>query len=320
MLDESVVDTDDDGGIAEWVLLSGNRFVLTAGICVAVVATLAVLAAIGVISVGLKSSVRSLLSSGIASGLLTLITVALSINQLILSRVFGSPNELADRLDGTLEFRRNVEAIAGRSSSPTDPTDFLGLIFETLHNRTTDFDLPSIADETGDYQAKLASYTETLADRVRDEDDMVGVLAQIIGTEYAEFMAATRYVRNEFDDDLSDSARSGLEDVFELLKSIAIARQYFKTLAIQQDLARLSRFIAYSGLAAFVTTICLTLLYKSSSGAYIGQPALSIVVILGFGVIVSPLAVLISYILRVATIARYTVSVGPFVPPKEEAE
>ena len=34
--------------------------------------------------------------------------------------------------------------------------------------------------------------------------------------------------------------------------------------------------------------------------------------------IVAPLAILISYILRVATIARYTVSVGPFVPPEEQ--
>ncbi|WP_266077528.1 hypothetical protein [Haladaptatus caseinilyticus] len=319
MLDESVV-TDDDGGIAEWVLLSGNRFVLTAGICVAVVAILAVLTVTGIISVGLKSSVRSLLSSGIASGLLTLITVALSINQLILSRVFGSPNELSDRLDGTLEFRRIVEEIAGRSSSPTDPTDFLALVFQTIHDRITDFDLSGVADETGEYQSQLASYTDTLSERVKNEDDMVGVLTRILGTEYAEFMASTRHVQNEFGDDVSDSAQSGLEDVLELLKSIAIARQYFKTLAIQQDLARLSRFVAYSGLTAFVTTICLTLLYKSSSGAYIGQPELTIVVILGFGVIVSPLAVLISYILRVATIARYTVSVGPFVPPKEEAE
>ncbi|WP_049970418.1 hypothetical protein [Haladaptatus cibarius] len=320
MLDESVANPDDDGGVGEWVLLSGNRFVLTAAICIAVVAILSVLTAVGAISVGFKSSVRSLLSSGIASGLLTLITVALSINQLILSRVFGSPNELTDRLDGTLEFRRTVEKIAGRSSSPTDPTDFLALVFETIHDRTANLDLSSIDDEAGEYQSTFASYAETIGERVQNQDNMVGVLSEIVGTEYAEFMAATRYVRNEFDDELSESEQSGLEDIFELLKSIAIARQYFKTLAIQQDLARLSRFVAYSGLAAFVTTICLTLLYKSSSGAYIGQPDLSIVVILGFGIIVSPLAVLISYILRVATIARYTVSVGPFVPPKEEAE
>ncbi|SIR14000.1 hypothetical protein SAMN05421858_1569 [Haladaptatus litoreus] len=320
MLDESVANPDDDGGVGEWVLLSGNRFVLTAGICIAVVAILAALTAVGAISVGFKSAVRSLLSSGIASGLLTLITVALSINQLILSRVFGSPNELTDRLDGTLEFRQTVEEIAGRSSSPTDPTDFLALVFQTIHDRTANLNLSSIDDEAGEYQTTLASYAETIGERVQNQDNMVGVLSEIVGTEYAEFMAATRYVRNEFGDELSESEQSELEDIFELLKAIAIARQYFKTLAIQQDLARLSRFVAYSGLAAFVTTICLTLLYKSSSGAYIGQPDLSIVVILGFGIIVSPLAVLIAYILRVATIARYTVSVGPFVPPKEEAE
>ncbi|EMA43688.1 hypothetical protein C449_12752 [Halococcus saccharolyticus DSM 5350] len=29
-----------------------------------------------------------------------------------------------------------------------------------------------------------------------------------------------------------------------------------------------------------------------------------------------PLAILLSYILRTASVARYTVSVGPFVPPE----
>ncbi|WP_458188353.1 hypothetical protein [Haladaptatus sp. NG-WS-4] len=68
-----------------------------------------------------------------------------------------------------------------------------------------------------------------------------------------------------------------------------------------------------------MTTISLTLLYKSSSGAYLDPGTLTPVVVLGFGVVVSPLAVLIAYVLRVATIAFYTVSVGPFVPPEEQS-
>jgi hypothetical protein len=311
---------DDDGlSVSKWLLLSGNRFVVTAGIVVAFVAILTVLTALDIISVGLSSSTRTLLASGVTSGLLTLITVTLSINQLILSRVFGSPNELSDKLEGTVDFRRTVERIAGRSTSPTDPREFLALITETIHDRVTDLDLSSVDEEAGDYQSALASYSGSLTDSVRDQDDTVGVLAKIMGAEYAEYMEATRYVKNEFQDELSERALSEIEDVLELLEAIAIARQFFKTLAIQQDLARLSRFIAYSGLSAFVTTIVLTLLYKSSSGAYVPPETLTAVVLLGFGVIISPLAVLIAYILRVATIAFYTVSVGPFVPPKEKS-
>jgi hypothetical protein len=56
-----------------------------------------------VIFVGDDSTISSLLASGVTSGLLALVTVALTINQLILSRVFGSPNELADRYDAATE-------------------------------------------------------------------------------------------------------------------------------------------------------------------------------------------------------------------------
>ncbi|WP_458204668.1 hypothetical protein [Haladaptatus sp. NG-SE-30] len=318
MIDESVLE-EDDTSVTKWFLLSGNRFIITAGIIVGFVAVLATLVVLGVISVGPSSSARTLLASGVTSGLLTLITVTLSINQLILSRVFGSPNELSNRLNGTLDFRRNVEQIAGRSTSPTDPREFLALITETIHDRISDLDLSSVDDEVGEYQSALATYSEFLTDAVRDHDDTVGVLSEIMGSEYAEFMEATRYVQNEFQYELSEPVRSELEAVFELLEAIAIARQFFKTLAIQQDLARLSRYIAYTGLTAFVTTISITLLYKSSSGAYLDPGTLTPVVVLGFGVIVSPLAVLIAYILRIATIAFNTVSVGPFVPPKESS-
>lgn len=38
--------------------------------------------------------------SGIVAGLFTVITVALTVNQLISSRVFGSPNTLSSKFEG----------------------------------------------------------------------------------------------------------------------------------------------------------------------------------------------------------------------------
>ncbi|WP_458188354.1 hypothetical protein [Haladaptatus sp. NG-WS-4] len=162
--------------------------------------------------------------------------------------MFGSPNELSDRLDGTVDFRRNVEQIAGRSTSPTDPTESLALITETIHDRIMSLDLSAFDGEVGEYQSALAEYADKLTESVREETDTVGVLSETMGSEYAEFMEPTRYVRNEFRDEFSEPTPAELEEVFELLESIAIARQFFKTLAIQQQLARLSRFFAYTGL------------------------------------------------------------------------
>lgn len=49
------------------------------------------------------------------------------------------------------------------------------------------------------------------------------------------------------------------------LESIAVTRQFLKTLSLQQDFGRLSRVLVYSGLAAFATVVSLTLVYRTGS-------------------------------------------------------
>ncbi len=104
--EDSVRDPDGVGGRAiHWFVLSGNRHIVAAGFTLLVVAATFALVTADLLAIGPSSNAATLLASGIASGTLTLVTVALSINQLILSRVFGSPNGLSDRLQGTRELR-----------------------------------------------------------------------------------------------------------------------------------------------------------------------------------------------------------------------
>lgn len=145
-------------------------------------------------------------------------------------------------------------------------------------------------------------------------------LAAILGSEYADLLQEARRLERTRADGLSATGRGTLEDIETLLQSIAVLRQFFKTTAIQQDLAQLSQVVAYSGFLALVTTYLLTLVYDASSGATLPAGVLEWIAPLGLAVTVVPLAFLISYILRVATISRYTVSVGPFVPPEDRFE
>lgn len=68
-------------------------------------------------------------------GITTLLTIALSINQLVLSRVFGPIDTLVARLTGSRDQRQTVESIAGVPSSPNDPADLLSLVATTLSDR-----------------------------------------------------------------------------------------------------------------------------------------------------------------------------------------
>ncbi|WP_205743002.1 hypothetical protein [Halalkalirubrum salinum] len=127
-------------------------------------------------------------------------------------------------------------------------------------------------------------------------------------------MTAVHHLQNEYHASLSEEVRTEFQAIEELLESIAIVRQFYKTIAIQQDFATVSRLLIYSGVLALVTVISLTLIYRTNS-VTVPASILPVVVSVGIGIIVSPLALFVTYILRAATIARRTVSVGPFVPP-----
>jgi hypothetical protein len=306
--------------ISHWLLLGGDRRVV-GGLVIAVAAgVLAGLIAAGVLDVGPAGYAATLFGSGLTSGILTLITIALSINQLILSRVFGSPNNLSDRLDGSRELRHHVESIAGESSSPTDPAAFLSLVAVTLRDRASALlDVTDDGDTTHEELTAavrdLVDYGDDMEARLEKETAIIDVLDVVIGTEYAQNMRAIRHLRREYAESLPESAQDELEAIDELLEAVAIARQFFKTIALQQDFAYLSRLLSYSGVVALVATITLTLVYQQN-GVTLPPSLLPVAVIVGVSVILVPLAMFVSYILRAATIANRTVSVGPFIPPE----
>lgn len=316
------------GGLGEralqWLLLSGNRLVVAACLGAGVFLLVYGLIDRGLVAIGPSSQAATVFASGLISGTLTLVTVALSINQLILSRVFGSPDELADEMDGTRELRARVRGLAGEPSAPNDPAAFLSMIAETLRERASRLD--SALDASGwdppaevtSYVSGVGEYGENIDASVEEEAAIVDVLEVVLGTEYAENLTATEHLRNAYREQLSGEAGAELAAISDLLESIAITRQFFKTLSLQQDFAKLSRVIAYTGLLALLASVVMALLYRSDSMA-IPEASLPVVFALGVTVIVTPLAIFIAYILRAATIARRTVSVGPFVPPGERS-
>ena len=307
-----------------WFLLGGSRLAVSAVLVGAVVAVFVPLTQFGVLAVGPKSAAASAFSSGLIAGTVTLVTIALSIDQLILSRVFGSPNELFDRLGGTEDLRGRLRDRADEPAVPNDPAEFLELVAATLTERANHLgsspgDADGLPGEVAEYAAGIAAYGESMSGKIEGQTAIVNVLEVILGTEYARNLTATRHVRNEYGDRLSEAAVAELEAIVDLLEAVAVTRQFFKTLSLQQDLARLSRLVAYSGFVALVVSIAMALIYRPDS---VTVPArhLPLAFSLAIGFILAPLAVFLAYVLRSATIAHHTVSVGPFVPPEERAD
>lgn len=306
---------------ANWVLLDGDRRAVAGCLAVAIAGLVWALISVGVLAVGPNSSVAGIFGSGLTSGVVTLLTIALSINQLVLSRVFGSVNVLADRLKGSRELRQSVESIAEVPSSPNDPADFLSLVARTLSDRAArlvetgdgaDWDPPArLTSALGD----VAAYGDSIDAHLEANARMTDVLGVVLGTEYARNMVAVSHLRSEYEASIPEDALADFQAIEDLLEAIAVVRQFYKTIAIQQDLATLSRLLVYSGVAALVAAIVVTLIYRTNS-ATLPVAVLPVFVSVGIGVVVAPLSLFVAYILRAATVARQTVSVGPFIPPR----
>ncbi len=318
----SELGTEGKGGsrVGRWFLLGGDRRLIAAGISLAIGLVVYGLIWQDLLIIGGGSMLPTLLGSGITSGLLTLITVALSINQLILSRVFDTPDALVDTLEGTLDMRSNVEDIADAASSPNQPAHFLGFLGDALGERVDALrrELDTSDEGVDAYLDAMTGYAAALSAASDEDEETTDLLSSLFGPGYARNLTATHHLRRSREADLSETATDHLDAVSELMKAVAVMRQFFKTIAIQQDLAHLSRLIIYSGLTALTVTIALTLSYTSSS---LALPAVGSAEIISFGmaVIVLPLALLSSYMIRVATVSMYSVSVGPFVPPESSA-
>lgn len=275
------------------------------------------------------SAVSTMYGSGVISGMFTLITITLTVNQMILSRVFGSVNELTDRIDSSLEFRHTVEDLSAQSTSPNHPDQFIVLIGETITERANAFEKhvdeakqeleldPDLGDDADEYLSEVYAYADRIED-VKDTETTQQIVSMLLGPGYAQNLTATDRLLRKYDDELPYSVRTELEALLELLKSIGVARQFFKTIAIQQDLAQLSRMLVYIGAPVLLAVFFVTSMYTSHPTTTIAQPLLAEVVSLGVAVVFIPLSILLSYSLRVASIARYTVSTGPFIPPEEQ--
>ena len=305
-----------------WVLYRGNRLALTAAILLVVFGSLLFLTGTDVLAVGPGSIAGTLFSSGLTSGVLTVVTLILSINQLILSRVFGSPGDLRDRLDGTKAYRARIEDLAGVHATPNDPAGFIALLGETIADRaralSADLEqtISGADEEIGETLDAVADYGQRLADALEPEASIAEVLNVLLSTDYARKMTDVHELSNRFGAELDPVQRGDLETLEQLLEDVAIARQFFKTLALQQNFARLSRIIAVTGLAAFFATVLLSLVYRSS-GVTLEPRLMPLVVSAGLTIVSAPIVAVIVYVLRAATVARHTVSVGPFVPPHE---
>ncbi|WP_435175261.1 hypothetical protein [Halorussus sp. AFM4] len=308
-----------------WLLLEGDRWTVVAAMVLGIFVGSLALGLTNVIGVRESSFVTTMFSTIIA-GLFSFIPLVIAVNQLTVSRLFGTPDRLRERIDGVHEFRLDVEALATDVDvGPTDPAAFLRLVARETGDRAVA--LQSVAGEAGDdeararlseFAASVAARADRITDRVGTSDlPVFAVLLPVMNDDYSRQFNRTRRLRARFGGALPDPADDLLAELQSALVSLDVTRQYFKTIYLRQELARLSRLLAYSGTAAFLTSTLVVMIYASGYPPAISETALLLLVTVSLAVAFSPLAILFAFVVRVATVVKRTSAPGAFTPPGE---
>ncbi|WP_049928563.1 hypothetical protein [Halopiger goleimassiliensis] len=315
------VDTGYDT-LIRWVVLEGNRLLITAGITVAFFALAWALVAAGELSVGPRSPIQSILGSGVVAGLFSLISVTLAINQLISSRVFGTLDRLQEKHEGGTELRESVGDIADHPSPPIRIASFIsfigGIVAEQADRLPDEYARrdEAVADEIETYADNVDEYAG-IVQEVSSEMPPEKVISTLAGPDFAHHFDRTDELLTERYEHLTADERDALETIAELLGAVTVFRQYFKTVALHQELAQLSRQFIVVGFPALVAALLVPLAYETNPPTVLTSAPLEPVVCATLALVAAPLVLVMVYVLRIATIFRYTVTVAPFVPPVE---
>ncbi|WP_224447816.1 hypothetical protein [Haloprofundus salilacus] len=305
--------------VKRWLLLDGDRVVLSGVLSVAVCASVAALCWVGVVPVGDADAVLSLVGT-LVGGTLPFITIVLAINQLVLSQELGSTDDLRTRLTAMQEFRREVESLTGRNVSPAAPADFLRDLVEQSRSRAATLE-SAVEGSDDDLRETVHQYVETVENESETVSEALegaefgtfGALSAVLGHFDGRHMHTARVLRADHGEAFGDEAET-LDDLVELLEQLAVARQTFKTIYVQHELATLSRLLLYVGFPTLFGGGLLMLSYRSLLSTTAGSGLPFWLVAGGVTLVFLPFVVLLTHTLRIATVASRTADFGPFVP------
>ncbi|WP_247730284.1 hypothetical protein [Halovivax limisalsi] len=307
--------------LRRWVLLDGNRYVLAGILSVAVFATTLGLGLAGYVPVADPDTATTLVAA-IVGGTLPFITIVLAINQLVLSQELGWPGDLAERFDGMADFRRTVEGVTDDPVSPAAPADFLQHLVEAVDDRANALrpvaeggDAGPAADPLGNLVESVTEESAIVIEALEEADfGTFDALSAVLGHFNGAHRHAARTIGAHHADDLPATTVETLEELIDVLGHLAVARQAFKTMYMQHELAHLSKLLLYVGFPTLFGGGLFMMSYPELIATVDDRTGLVLLVSAVVTLVFLPFIVLLVYTFRIATIASRTADFGPFVP------
>ncbi len=301
---------------AFWLFVEAPRWVVGGGL-LGVVAV--VVAAAGTVVGPLSGDPVETLFQALVGATITGVTLVVTLNQVVLSQELGAVGDQRDRMSTATEFRRDAESVLD-GVAPTDPATFLAELLGAVESRlvsaraaagggVSDGDPAEQSEDAA--VATLAEQTTESVQGVRRrlegaESGGFAVTRAALDFDYSRRIDETRRVRSAHG--LSDGVDESLAEVVEVLEMYGVAREHVKTLYFQQALIGLSRSIVLATVPALVVGITALLYFRPGP-----DPVMSVVLGVAVSVTLAPFAVLVAYVVRIATVTGRTLAIGPFI-------
>ncbi|ELZ33376.1 hypothetical protein C474_04830 [Halogeometricum pallidum JCM 14848] len=308
-----------------WVLLGVNRRVIIGALALVVFLTFVgagVLKPVSLRATMETSDMVETLFSGLVGAIITSTTLVVSINQLVLSQEIGSLGTQRNRMDVTMDFYQNTDELLGKTT-PSDPAVLLAEVIEVcvqraraLRDAVEGNDSEEFRDRIGEYVADLEDNADTAMSELEDSDfGTFNVVSPALDFNYARKMYDARRLGEQYEPEMSEDERGALRNVLEGVTMYGPLREYVKVLYLQWALVKLSRAILYASVPALVIAGAVVIFVDPNTftGTILGLETILWVVSAAFTVSVLPFLVFIAYVLRLATLAKQTLTVGSLI-------
>ena len=314
--------------IQQWLLLVGDRWMIIGLVTAGVFLGTVLLGVAGIIGIRQSGFVTDLFSS-LSAGVISFTGIVISINQLVVSRLFDTPETAREQINDVRQFRAGIaEMVPDQEVLPTEPSAFMAVVVEVLFNNVREFRQAAGDIDNAELERIIEEYTKVISEQSamlnerlhEGQVPLFEILSAMMTDSYSEYVNIARRIQSRYADSLTEAATEQLVDLRELFVSLTVARQYFKVLYLHQVFGKLSRQLVYTGLGSFLTTILVVLVFSTGYAPLRHEFVVLVFVSLALTITVLPLVVFSAYILRIATVIKRSSAPGPFTPEGEKPE
>lgn len=296
--------------VNKWILVSANRYIVGFGL-------LLIMTAVVVVPDITRLTIRNItplkyIASALITGNITLITVVVVINQLILSKELKSPGSLREEIEQTADFRK--EALTD-PKAPIKPADFMNQLLKQTqeHAQSLDRLIPDSANGAERLLTDLPVECQRVSDQLNSSSNtLTSVIVPFHSIDYAKYIQDCYQLQLNHKEEHHEELFTALDALSSDLSNLDIAEEYFTTAYMEEELATLSRVMASTGVVS--VSMPIALLYQLTTYTEASPPMTKLFIITVCTVIIGliPIALLISFILRIATVTHYLAAITPF--------